>query len=1198
MTAHNLLSPERSRQEESRQRRFHNLFHLSRPVTVLSVALLAATAVLGSAINTTSYLDSITAALPVSMSHHLIARRSVHTQDFTLLGSSASSDSVGQVLGATDRQVPYQAPVTAAATSTIAGLVNNQLNQYLSQGLLTGPAGPQGPAGATVTEGNNNGQTTIAIGGNPIVTYVPSNPANGFAGGSLAGFTELSAGSFASGNSTINGTLNVSGPVSVSTLNSSGNTAIGANLNVSGVSALSTTSISSLTIAQFLAVTSGGTGTNTLASLTSGNNFLTVSGGQNVLIGTSTQISLSENVIANVSTGTSGSIFNISTSTNSVTINLPFASAVNTGQLQAADWTTFNNKLSGSGTNGYVVRYTGASSTATGILLDDGTVAGVNATSSLASFNIQGSGTLNPLTVTSSTGASLFGVSANGNVSIGTSTTAGYFDNNLLNGLFIAPTAPNNLNQNRPAVVLQGNYANGTHSIGDYRIYANDASTSQVSTWSMSFRSLGTFGSGPQGLTFYFDRNNSSFPALALTNTQSALFFGAVGVNTSTPAAMFSVQGQSGSTTPEFMVASSSNAVNLVVTSAGSVGIGTSVPVSTLAVTGNLNTVFGPGVSNFQVNSGIVDNTGSILAAGANVGAGVLNQATVSTSSSTQNTAGGISQFSNNASSGNFNQGYGAYNEASNQGGGTIGTLLGSYNLAYNTANSSVSGSAFGSLSKVYNASGTIANAFAVSGTVNNVGAQATMTNATGLFAGIRQSSTGSIANAYGLQVSSPSNSGGTITNDYGVYVADQTLSGTNSWNIYSLGGRNYLQGFLSVGTTSTSSTLTLQGSGPTDPFNVSSSTGASLFHITSVGNVGIGTTSPQYLLQVGSASVASGTVARFQNANGTCDINPTTNTLACSSDERLKKNITPLGDDLSQVMALQPVYFNWNAETSGTPEHPGFIAQQVQQIMPEVVSTDPSTGLLSIGYSDLVPAVVGAIHQMQAEITTLQGGLGGNASSSILTVYSPADFSGDSVGEAEIPAGQTSVHVSFSQAYAHQPIVTFSPESLFVPAFISAKDASGFTLTIVAATTTPVTFDWHSFASPSEQLTVSGNAPQPITLVVATSASVSTQPLEMGPDPASSATTLPAAGASLPTSTPSDLSASTPESAQDPAASTTTPSTASSSTPAVRPLATQDSGMDGAAQDHASSPATTAVPDSAAASASTATTSAPTAQN
>jgi hypothetical protein len=189
----------------------------------------------------------------------------------------------------------------------------------------------------------------------------------------------------------------------------------GANISITG------TSTPTISITGVIPVTNGGIGTTTLGSLTVGSG-LSISGGQNVLIGTSTQITLGTNVISNISTGTSGTIFNISTSTNSLVINLPFATISNTGQLQAADFLNFSNKLSGSGTNGFVVRYTGASSTAAGALIDNGTVAGIGATSSLTSFNIQGTGTLNPFNVASSTGASLFTVLANGNVGIGTSS--------------------------------------------------------------------------------------------------------------------------------------------------------------------------------------------------------------------------------------------------------------------------------------------------------------------------------------------------------------------------------------------------------------------------------------------------------------------------------------------------------------------------------------------------------------------------------------------------------------------------------------------------------------------------------------------------------------------------------------------------------------------------------------------------------
>jgi hypothetical protein len=91
----------------------------------------------------------------------------------------------------------------------------------------------------------------------------------------------------------------------------------------------------------FLSLTSDGAGTITWnPQLTSGYNIpLTAS--------TTNWNNLYTNVLSRlvVATGTTGNIFNISTSTNSLTLNLPIASAANTGQLSSTDWTTFNNKL-------------------------------------------------------------------------------------------------------------------------------------------------------------------------------------------------------------------------------------------------------------------------------------------------------------------------------------------------------------------------------------------------------------------------------------------------------------------------------------------------------------------------------------------------------------------------------------------------------------------------------------------------------------------------------------------------------------------------------------------------------------------------------------------------------------------------------------------------------------------------------------
>lgn len=149
--------------------------------------------------------------------------------------------------------------------------------------------------------------------------------------------------------------------------------------------------------------------------------------------------------------------------------------------------------------------------------------------------------------------------------------------------------------------------------------------------------------------------------------------------------------------------------------------------------------------------------------------------------------------------------------------------------------------------------------------------------------------------------------------------------------------------------------------------------------------NLGVNTSgAPSFNLQVGQSSV-SGIVARFQNSSGTCDINPTSTALSCSSDRTLKKNITPLdkpvedGDHttitdtiLAKVLSLQPVTYNWNAESDTDPTHAGFIAQDVQAIFPDLVSEDSNTHLLSLNYLGLIPYTIKALQEIDLRIGVL----------------------------------------------------------------------------------------------------------------------------------------------------------------------------------------------------------------------------------
>ena len=116
-----------------------------------------------------------------------------------------------------------------------------------------------------------------------------------------------------------------------------------------------------------------------------------------------------------------------------------------------------------------------------------------------------------------------------------------------------------------------------------------------------------------------------------------------------------------------------------------------------------------------------------------------------------------------------------------------------------------------------------------------------------------------------------------------------------------------------------------------------------------------------------------SGASRTSRTPPGSCYINPTTTSLSCSSDARLKTNITTLSDlsGLDALLQLNPVTFNWIHEATGTPPHSGFIAQDVQKVMPDLISQGPD-GYFTMNYAGLVTYIVKAIQQLAAQLSDL----------------------------------------------------------------------------------------------------------------------------------------------------------------------------------------------------------------------------------
>ena len=91
-----------------------------------------------------------------------------------------------------------------------------------------------------------------------------------------------------------------------------------------------------------------------------------------------------------------------------------------------------------------------------------------------------------------------------------------------------------------------------------------------------------------------------------------------------------------------------------------------------------------------------------------------------------------------------------------------------------------------------------------------------------------------------------------------------------------------------------------------------------------------------------------------------------------CSSDRRLKKNITPFGPVLNKVAALQPVHYNWRASEFpdrhfGSDRTYGLVAQDVEEVLPEIVVTNDD-GYKAVDYSKLPLLAIQAIKELKAE--------------------------------------------------------------------------------------------------------------------------------------------------------------------------------------------------------------------------------------
>jgi hypothetical protein len=157
-------------------------------------------------------------------------------------------------------------------------------------------------------------------------------------------------------------------------------------------------------------------------------------------------------------------------------------------------------------------------------------------------------------------------------------------------------------------------------------------------------------------------------------------------------------------------------------------------------------------------------------------------------------------------------------------------------------------------------------------------------------------------------------------------------------------------------------------------------------------GNVGIGTTSPTYKLEVtGDVKFNTGALGVNVNPNATDGrIDASNDIVAFSSDRRLKTNVQLIENPIGKIRNLSGFTYNWNKKANELAKYDtkqsfvGVYAQEVQAVLPEAVKLAPfdndgndksisGENYLTVQYEKIVPLLIEAIKEQQKQIDELK---------------------------------------------------------------------------------------------------------------------------------------------------------------------------------------------------------------------------------
>jgi hypothetical protein len=156
------------------------------------------------------------------------------------------------------------------------------------------------------------------------------------------------------------------------------------------------------------------------------------------------------------------------------------------------------------------------------------------------------------------------------------------------------------------------------------------------------------------------------------------------------------------------------------------------------------------------------------------------------------------------------------------------------------------------------------------------------------------------------------------------------------------------------IGSSTTGARLTTWGAG----------TGTSTFSFVAYNASGFGVLACRDDWRVSLASLGTGTV--YSNGGALTNTNP--------SDLRLKTNVESVEYGLNEILQLNPVTYNLKEDKLNQGKQYGFIAQQVQEVMPDLVKPlQFEEDLLGLDKEAIYTILIKAIQELNAKVSALE---------------------------------------------------------------------------------------------------------------------------------------------------------------------------------------------------------------------------------